>query len=839
MRSSCLWLLCGLSFTFALGAGQAAPVVLAAKGQAVATVVLPAHASDKEKLAAEDLRHYVQALCGVELPLRADGQAVAATGLYIGRCAPTRDSDFPAAGLNPETYALHVREGSVFFTGRYPTPTYFAVASFLEGSLGVRWFAPGELWEYVPAGKPGELTVEVKDVVSVPDTSPRVWSGHQWTPDWQRWCLRNKAVLGEVVPRRQFQNFLFRVFPPETYGQTHPEYYPLINGQRWIPPAGAGPYWRPCESNPEVQRLTVEYARRWFDDSQDRDSFSLGMDDISHLCSCPNCRGLDAHPDSYEKHEFSDRHYKFVNAIAREVAKTHPDRYIGTLIYSVARKLPETVDKLEPNVFGYITEESASWWDPQVKAADHELTRQWRQRATHLSRYDYFGMGGFTPRVYPHLMAEQLKFDKSLGLEGMYTEVYTFLPNTAPMMWAFARLQWDVRPNVDSLLGEFYGKMFGAAAPTMKQYFDLLEKSWTTARPGRTTAWVHRNVLAMAQAMSAEDVAAGFKLLSQARRQADSEAVRRRIAVVEAGLRYGSYPIRAYALSQQLARTAVSDEGSAQRALATAVEMGEITRERQAFWAAAPRRQDLLGDVVRGLSAMGYLETGKVTQVEGGALVAAAQALNWYEKHAPEKLPAVVADLSAKAKGSEVAALAQLKAQSGATGLTNLLRNGGFEDRSTNAGQAEKDWQTSNAPVGWSSWSTDNRARFGLEPTAGRSGAAVSMRGATSACYLQGVPVQPGERYLLQAWVKADPPTRAANATLAIRYNVKGGGWYPRTEVEPSLSAPANAAGWHPLLLMVTIPPDAVRLIVMLSARGQEADATALFDEVTLYQLPQ
>jgi hypothetical protein len=311
----------------------------------------------------------------------------------------------------------------------------------------------------VPRGTRGELTVQVRDVVKAPDTSPRIWSGHAWNGDWEAWNLRNKTVLSEVVPRRQFQNFLHRVFPPEKYAETHPEYYPLIGGKRWIPEPGDSA-WRPCESNPEVLRLTVEYARQWFDEHPNVDSFSLGMDDISHLCSCPNCRAMDPHPDSYEKWEFSDRHYKFVNAVAREAAKTHPDRYIGTLIYSIARKPPETVPKLEDNVFGFITETSAAWWMPGLKEEDHALTREWARRCKHLSRYDYYGFGTMTPRFYPHHMAEQVKFDKSLGLEGMYTEVYTFLPDTAPMIWAFAKLQWEHTLSVDALLDEFYAKMF-------------------------------------------------------------------------------------------------------------------------------------------------------------------------------------------------------------------------------------------------------------------------------------------------------------------------------------------------------------------------------------------
>ncbi|NPV48553.1 MAG: hypothetical protein HPY69_16560, partial [Armatimonadetes bacterium] len=246
------------------GAAQADRIVLARGGQPTATIVVPSGATEREQQAANDLQHYVQRICGVVLPVHDDGHRVSGTGLYIGQCEPTLPTDIPDARLNPETYAIRVRDGSVFFTGRYPTPTYFAVAAFMEQSLGVRWFAPGELWEYVPAGRPGDLSVEVRDVVSVPDTSPRVWSGHAWNEDWQRWCLRNRAVQSEVVPRRQFQNLLHRVFPVEKYGESHPEYYPLIEGKRWIPPPG-NISWRPCESNPEVIRLTVEYAREWFD----------------------------------------------------------------------------------------------------------------------------------------------------------------------------------------------------------------------------------------------------------------------------------------------------------------------------------------------------------------------------------------------------------------------------------------------------------------------------------------------------------------------------------------------------------------------------------------------
>lgn len=608
-------------------------ITLAHGGRAAATIVIAADASQMAQKGAAELQEDVRKICGVELPIHRDGRAVAGTGLYIGRCQPTQETDFPDQKLNPEAYAITVRGGSVYFNGRYPTPTFFAVASFIEDDLGVKWFAPGELWTYIPQGTAGELAVEVNSRVSVPDVSPRIWSGNGWFEDWKNWNLRNKAVQSEVVQRRNFQNNMYRIFPPSQYARTHPEYYPLIDGKRWIPASDAAAHWWPCISNPEVVRLTVAYANHYFDTHPDQDSFSLGMDDIDQMCGCDKCRAMDGQASDYAHRHFSDRYYKFINEVAREVHKTHPDRYIGTLIYSIARPLPKTVDKLEPNVFGFMTEECFEWWQPGKKAADEELSRQWAKRCRHLSRYDYYGMGTITPRFAPHTMAEQIKFDGSLGFEGMYVEVYTFPPDTAPMIWALAKMQWDRSLNVDTLLNTFYADMYGSAAPTMHEYFDLLEKSWNTPRPGRSKGWVHRNIVAQAQAMSVEELDQGMALLDKAMGQSDDAKVRQRIEINKAGLRYGGYLIRTYALAERIAGIEVADQASADQVLKLAGELSELGKQRTAFWKEAQERQDMLGETLRGLGDFGYLEIGNVGELERPAALRIAQAKLWQSMH--------------------------------------------------------------------------------------------------------------------------------------------------------------------------------------------------------------
>ena len=817
-----------MMLAFPVCGGWAEMVRLAEKGLPVATIVVPAGADGKIVVAARDLQRYIHAISGVTLALKTDGKKVVGPGLYIGQCEPTAEADLPGKDLNPETYAIHVRDGDVFFTGRWPSPTAFAVYSFIENSLGVRWFAPGVLWEYAPEGEMGALAVDVSDVVKAPDTSPRIWSGHHWTQEWTDWQMRNKTVQSEVVPRRQCQNFLHKIFPPERYGKTHPEYYPLINGQRYVPKPDERA-WRPCTSNPDVLRLTVEYARKWFDENPNVDSFSLGMDDIYRLCGCPNCRAMDAHPDSYEKKQFSDRHFKFVNAVAREIRKTHPDRYLGLLIYHIARNLPETVPKLEDNVFGFMTERSMHWAYAPRRESDYRLAEEWRKRCKHLSRYDYYGMGTFVPRVYPHIMAEQVKRDKALGFEGMYTEVYAFLPHTAPMIWAFAKLQWDHTRDIDALLGEFYQKMYGPAAPVMKEYFDLLERAWNTLRPERPIRWVHRNIRQQALSMTPEEVDQGMALLDKAMAAAKTPAERARIEIHQAALRFAGYAVKAYACTREIDGIAVTDEASARRVLELAEKIAELARERDPFWAACMKRRDLLGDNLRGLyyRKKPYLRIDDVERLETGLSLGVLRGLAWFYANQPAKTPDVARRIQSKVGKKVGDALKQwLRIQE--LKPENLIRNGAFDgERAVDAGK----------PVAWETWSRTGEAEFGVAPVEGRGGSvAAVVRNAKNASYEQSHAVKPGERYFASCWTKY--VSQGGDGYGELEFDFKDEAGEDVKAAGGVTEARSTVGDWQYLALPVVVPSQAARMRVMLRLYDRRQKDAALFDDVALYRVP-
>jgi len=820
---------------------HAGPLTFVKNGQPNATIVLQADAPQPMQEAAADLQKYLQKISGVQLPLKTDGKDVPGITMNVGKTDSAQAGDFPDAKLNPETYAITQRGDDVYFEGNYPSPTAFAVYSFLQDQLGVRWFAPGDDWEFVPQNKDkSTFTVEVKNVVSVPGTTPRVWSGHGWFDDWKAWDLRNKAVVSEKVFRRNFQNNMYRIFPPSKYAKTHPEYYPLVNGKRWIPDSDNYRYWWPCIGNPDVQRITEEYIHQWFKDHPDQDSFSLGMDDIAYMCSDPLCRAMDAHSDDYEKRQFSDRFYKFINIIAKQVKKTDPDKYIGTLIYSIALKPPVDVPKLEDNVFGFIADGSAAQWYQEGKKDEWmSTTKEWANRVKILSRYDYFGMGTFAPRVFPHAMAEMMDFDNSLGFEGSYVEMYTFLPQTAPMIWAFAQKQWNPKLKIDDLLHEFYTKMYGPAAPTMKKYFSLMEKSWNTERPGHT-GWVHRNIIHQATSISPEAVDEGMALLNKAYNQAPTALEKKRIDVTRGALQYACYAIKEYALAQQISSREINNAADAEATQEAAKQLGNLIAERQEYWPEALERQDLLGENLRGLKGMilgngdTYLQTN-TAPLDNPAIPGVLRLVGWYSENQPQKAAAISQQLMASFPEGNIRDSISSWNWVQQNHPASLLKNGNFEDTSANtAAAAEEDWSSKGAPANWSTWSSQSKAKF--LKAAGKSGNGFrvqsNLNGGDNAVIIQNAKLDPAKKYLGVAWVKSLNASEAVNATLTFRFRTDKGWFTGKGATISSGASPSTE--WQPVIVSASVPEGATAMALMLGTNHGDA----IFDDAALYEIP-
>ncbi len=825
-------LLAGLLSVGLLASASASPVTLIKDGKANASIVVQKEAPAPVKKSATDLQLYLKKLTSVELPLITDGPEVKGASLNVGRTSTAQDSDFPDLQMNPETYAITQRGGNIYFAGNHPSPIAFAVYSFLQDQLGIRWFAPGEDWEYVPVlseEKKRNFTIDVQNVVSEPSTSPRIWSGHQWTQDWKDWCLRNKAVQSEKVNRRNFQNYIHRVFPPSKYGKTHPEYYPLIKGERWIPDSDGRTDWWPCMGSPEVQRVTVEYIREHFRKHPESDSFSLGMDDIYHMCDDPQCHALDGDPveSPNRRKAYSSRFYKFVNIIAKEIKKSNPDKFIGILIYSITVEPPSDVLKMEDNVFGFLADGSvAQWYQPGKKAEWMERTREWRKRVKYLSRYDYYGMGTHVPRVFPHAISESIQFDKELKFEGMYVELYTFLPQTAPMIWAFAQQQWDSGKNIDFLLHDFYSKMFPDSATEVQAYFDLMEYSWNSNRPDHT-GWVHRNLLHQATSISAEAVELGREKLVEAIALAKTSLEKKRLDVILGGLQFGSYAVLQYDLAQRLGEAQINSKAQAEAAKRELMNLAELIRDRRVFWDSAVERQDLLGANARAMLAPGrrgrsYIQTD-FTVLERPAIPALLGLLSWYRSHQPDQEATLVAELNdsfTEGLLHDILAARHNLDRARRAEVKSLLTN--HEFRVTAGGKI---------PEKWSQWSRHNTANFSIASGRESQESAVRIEVPETepakhdiGVVYQNLSAKPGNQYVATVWTKLDNIDRAGNVSLTLHWSGKSG----RLQRSVSRVSAAKSEGWQQLVVTGVAPEETSSVAVQFGAEDTSASFTGV-----------
>ena len=766
-------------------------IVLAKDGKPCATIVLPARPDPKLTAAAADLQSYVRRICGVDLPIVKTGKKVAGCGLYIGENELTAPEDRLPDSADPDTIVRNVRSGNVFFHARTVTAISWSVYTMIQEVLGVRWFAPGPDWEYVPeSAEKGTLEIEVKGKIFTPSISPRTWAGYYTTPLTRQWCGRQRLMTNEIRRKAGFGNNIFRIFPPEKYAKTHPEYYPLINGKRFIP----GPKmkkWRPCESNPEVQKIVADYIRNYFNRNPYADSFSLGLDDVFHLCQCENCRAMDHSADDLNNVSYSSRHYKFVNLIAEEIAKTHPRHFVGTLIYSPTRRPPEDVPKMEDNVCAYITQNAARWHDPEIRKDDMALTEEWSKRIKHLSRYEYIGLSCVTPRYYPHLLDEALRFDLKHRFIGMYQEVNPVLPTAAPMVWALAELQWDAGRSMDSLLDEFMTKMYGESAPEMKEYFGFLEKCWN--RNGLKT-WVFNDLKVQASVMTVAELHEAERILERALKIAVDPMVKKRIQVTKDALAFGGFVIEEFDLCKPWQGARAANREEAHRILEAARKLASTASRREKFWTAAMTADNILGETLRALLDRNNICIGQICNIEYDLLKPAVEAMFFLRKNDPEEFRKQIGQFKTAGESNFVqtvlGALSPADEKSG-----NYLPNGNFERLNRNG-----------VPAGWDTWGYMPSA-FTAEKNGGRNGSHAGRHNRNvSSCYLYYQKVKPGEIYYAEAWYKGT----GGFGTLAFEFQTPKGK-YHGPELAPKVSVPVTA-DWQCLRISAKIPAGVTRL---------------------------
>ena len=479
-------------------------------------------------LAAHDLASYIHKSTGAEIdvitdpagmpPSQAAGDGLVSIHLGMTDYARTLDLDLP----RPHGFIVTFPDkNNIVIAGRQiqgkDYNTMYAVHDFLRRHLGIRWLFPGELGEHVPPLD--TLAIPTEDVREVPDfplRSASGWGKVYGPRDKDRWAgiywdMRTGGTHSVVL---KFNHNVGNIVDPDTYRDTHPEFFPILDGKRFVP----GPEmkqrkgyvhgWEPCYTAEHIVDEAARQITKAFDDSPDTYTFSLGVNDGARICECSTCRGKNlpinqqipenqglAPDDPRFVHRYhSQTYYEWVNNVVRKVRTKYPDRYFGLLGYARVSIPPEGLN-LDDRIVPVLAWDLRYFDDPAARLKSEAHVGKWNRTAGTLGWWDYTFEGSYLiPAFSAHHVADTLKSLHKQGLRFYFDELHPgkYFRN-APQEYMKRRLLWDITLDADDLLNEWYELAVGKqAAPSMARYFRLWETYWTTHVP--KTEWYRERV---------------------------------------------------------------------------------------------------------------------------------------------------------------------------------------------------------------------------------------------------------------------------------------------------------------------------------------------------------
>ncbi len=454
--------------------------------QSLGTIVLPEEASPQLKASAAFLQDYLQKISGATLPI--ETKAGKSPALHLGETAEVKAQNLVTEELGQDGFVLKRLDAKSFaIVGGSDWGTEFGVYEFLERFLGVRWLAATELFTEVP--KQSTVLLPEEDVKQIPTFLSRelfpidVLSDPADTrrasaPLWYRindeWGRVNK-----LMARVDFHHNLKELLPPSKFGASNPEFYPILNGQRFIPPDAESFQWQPNFSAPGIAQAAANEIIRYFDEHPEKDSYSLGINDSYRFDESPESKARrSGKRNSISLEDISDDYYDWANEVVDLVHKKHPEKRMGLLAYLQVLEPPTRV-KVSPYIVPFITYENTRWENPEYREAMQKITLAWGEAAPNLGWYDYvYGSAYMVPRFFPHAEQNALKWGSEHQVKYYYAEA---IPSwgEGPNLWVLTKLLWDPYQDVDALLDDWYRTAVGsAAAPKLKEYFQIWEKFW-------------------------------------------------------------------------------------------------------------------------------------------------------------------------------------------------------------------------------------------------------------------------------------------------------------------------------------------------------------------------
>lgn len=555
-------------------------------GQPLSEIVVEENALPQVQFAAKELQSHLEKISSAKLPIVNVPSDKVPHQIYVGDSKYTREAGVKTDDLVMEGYKIVANDNDLFLVGRDatfpryprnfkspsdadaltkewqdyvgekwvlprnglydprnfsdelgfsvydPTGTLFSVYAFLE-QLGVRWYMPyGDHGTVIPSMK--TISVPIGETAAAPVFSRRFmrWSFPSQDLPGFLWFKRQKLGMSEMVWYCHGTSYVTMLT-----ADTHPEYRAETKG---IPIRSKRDMGAPRLAAP-LREAMVRFADKFFDKYPEMNTWPAApADGFTNIDDRDAAAGW-MREDRGQNGQLSDYAWTFVNDVAKEVAKEHPDKTVMGLAYGSAREVPNDIAKLSPNVGVAYCQTRSIRITPEARAQIVGERKAWREKMTsdefyiweyYLTHEDRNRLPG-VPAIFTKLMQEDAQALRGVS-KGEYVECsYGTNPNSMrnpalnhyPYM-VQARLYWNPDLNIPAFLDEYCRLFYGPAQEEMKEFFTFAEEVWMRDEP--------RSIVDGNGFLKAPDVARFKDILQRAAAKAGDTVYGKRVATVAA-----------------------------------------------------------------------------------------------------------------------------------------------------------------------------------------------------------------------------------------------------------------------------------------------------------------
>ena len=508
-------------------------------GKSDLEIVAPQEAGDTALFAGEEIQKYLQQGTKAKIPLlRQRGSAKYA--IILGDNAMLKKA-FPKvdlAKLHLDGFYTLKKGNEIYIAGRDTIPgrklrnfletatgnwlnmqlferaTLFGAYDFLERFAGIRFFFAGEMGTVVPDLKELKIPSTIH-IMDRPDFTTRRVSWYvgrrnkdEWYDDqdpitgcnlnYLRWRLETRAIPN--------CHGLAWIGYHHRFAKTNPEFFAMYENGKRIAVKHQNFAGQLCLSSKglreeiykdvksyllgepaSVRGVTFNGKTVMWPGSGFQPGFVNVMpQDAFYMCRCPDCQKY----FSKGRVASSNLIWEMTAEIANRVKKDKLPGYVTQMAYHFYAAVPTV--KLPDNVL--VMYASYGPWVEGKKACkdDDEAIEQWTKKlnskvafwnycinnAKWSQSYGVMGMPHTTPKNIANYYQKRKKYFYGGFLECETDHFIWGVPN----IYAATKIFWNNDLDVNAMMDDFYSKLFNAAAPEMKEFFETLEKKWLASR---------------------------------------------------------------------------------------------------------------------------------------------------------------------------------------------------------------------------------------------------------------------------------------------------------------------------------------------------------------------